>query len=54
VICWQDLIVVIKKKKMFYHLLLMWRPCNFPYNMNMLVFNACSNQKPFNTQENHW
>jgi hypothetical protein len=53
VIRWQDLLVVIKKK-MFYHLLLTWMPYYFPYNMNMLVFHACSNQKPFNTHENHW
>jgi len=42
------------KKKIFYCCLLVWMSCYFPYNMNMLVFHACSNQKSFCKLENHW
>jgi hypothetical protein len=42
------------KKKMLYSHLLIWIPCYFPYNMGMLVFYMCSNQKPFHKLEKHW
>jgi hypothetical protein len=49
---WQEPPMTIQK--MLYHHLLRWRPCYFSYSMNMLIFHACSNQKPFHTQENYW
>jgi len=36
-------------KKTLYHYLLTLRPYYFPYDMDMLIFHACSNQKPFHT-----
>jgi hypothetical protein len=55
VIKWQKPSMMIKKKrKRFYHHMLIWRPCYFQYNMDMLIFHTWSNQKPFYTKENHW
>jgi len=53
-ICWQETTVIVKKKKKLYLRLLAWMPCCFLYSMGMLVFHACSNQKPFHKVENHW
>jgi len=33
--------------------LLAWMPCCFPCSMDLLVFHACFNQKPFQKLENH-
>jgi len=52
VISWQEPLVIVKKT--FYYCLLTWIPCYFLYSMNMLVFHACFNQKPFHKLENHW
>jgi hypothetical protein len=34
--------------------LLAWMLYCFPCSMDMLVFHACSNRKPFRKLENHW
>ena len=54
VICWQEPPMTVKKERMFYRGLLAWMVCYFPYSMDILVFHACSNQKPFHKLKNHW